>query len=144
MSPRLMRLAWTIISKSGSPRAAGKIKMPRCVRCDLLWRDFGSKCVREARGNAQWNLARSRLCRSAVAIQWTPPRENGGCNHIGVVVERQSFKPKYRWLSSLLWNQLRKLQPACGFRGNRNKCNHRSTSCRQYVLLHGSGVQRKS
>jgi hypothetical protein len=59
-------------------------------------------------------------------------------------VAGQPLKPKYRWLSSLLWNKLRKLQPACRFLRNRNECNRRSTSCWQYVLLYGSGVQRKS
>jgi hypothetical protein len=74
----------------------------------------------------------------------TPPPEGGGCNHIDVDVAGQPFKPKYWWLSSLLWNKLRELQPACRFPRNRNECNRRSTSCWQYVLLYGSGVQRKS
>jgi hypothetical protein len=58
-------------------------------------------------------------------------------------VAGQPFKPKYRWLSSLLWNKLRKLYPARRRPWHGNDASGCECAGRQHVLLHGSSVQRK-
>jgi hypothetical protein len=76
------------------------------MRCGAL---LAAQTVRGIRSNSQQNLARGRFCSSSVAIHRTPPPEGGGGNDIDVVVAGQRIEPKYRWLSSLLWNKLWKL-----------------------------------
>jgi hypothetical protein len=80
------------------------------ILCDALWRDFScAKRVRERRSNTQSRLAWGRLRRSHFGIHRSPASESSGCNYIDVEVAGQPFKPKYRWLSSVLWNKLGKL-----------------------------------
>ena len=110
--PREVDEGWRgrIISERAIPLTGRKIKWYIGVRYDALWRAFScAKHVCEVRSNSQQNLAHGCLWSSFVAIHRTPPSEGSGRNPIDVDVAGQPFEPKYRRLSSLLWNKLRKL-----------------------------------